>query len=370
MLNKYLQNLEKAEKLAGFSDKRELNKLPYKRFNQVWIMADKPLKEIYSQSLKHSELQLYPSTKYKAWGLWLLTRLKLKKSSHKLSKLLGINLKWSFIKSTYLPLRADVIYYRYHAIIMVYTSLNPRKVIKLALTKWGKVLMESEIESQRLASALKSKDVFIPAILKYCDKESIDFSVEEYFEGKRQSFEDKVFLETNYQKVFQFLLEFYLSNPIELQDLSESEFLGHDFVEEFIRKRDNGEEVLSIFKKLHSKKKRMILSRIHGDLNHNNILSNGEQVCIIDWGKSKHHYLARDLDNSSYNTKGVFKELIKRAEIDEELIYSYDEQLFLGRFIELNRLIYNGITRKTISKDLYIWTKSQNALLLKMSNGF
>src|SRR5690606_20208209 len=106
--------------------------------------------------------------------------------------------------------------------------------------------------------------------------------------GKRQSFKNRNLLEANYHKVFQFLLKFYLKNPIELQSLSESKFLNHDFVEEFISKQTHGEKVLSIYKKLYDEQKKMILCKVHGDLNHNNILSNGETVCIIDWGRSKH----------------------------------------------------------------------------------
>src|SRR5690606_15180817 len=103
-------------------------------------------------------------------------------------------------------------------------------------------------------------------------------TVEDYFEGEKQSFKNRRVLEANYHKVFQFLLKFYLKNPIELQSLTENKFLNHHFVEDFITKQPNGAKVVSIFKSLFAKKKKMILCRIHGDLNHSNVLSNGNTV--------------------------------------------------------------------------------------------
>lgn len=228
--------------------------------------------------------------------------------------------------------------------------------------------MANEVESQNLASSIVCGNVYIPSIIQEFHKGDIDFTVEEYFEGKRQSFKNRSQLEANYHKVFQFLLKYYLRAPIELQALSENKFLNHEFVEEFISKQSHGNEIISMFKKLYAKEKRMIMCRVHGDLNHNNILSNGDRVCIIDWGQSKHHYLFRDLDNSSYNTEPLYNEFIDNANISKEDVYSYGEQMFLVRFVEMNRLIHNGIVRKTISPLLYTWVKQQNIKLFKMSH--
>lgn len=367
MISKLIPNIQKAEKLSGITLKvREEIKLPYKQFNQIWIKADRPVMELYATSLKASELQFYPIKNLKAWAKFGLDFLKGNTEKIVFKKLLGIRFNWRFTKSADLPFHADIIYYRQRAVVMVYTK--KKRVLKIALTKQGKKDMDNEIISQRLASNILSEHIFIPTIIQELRNEDINFTVEEYFEGKRQSFKNKSVLEANYHKVFQFLLRFYLSAPIELQALSESKFLNHDFVEEFIRKQTHGAEVVSIFRKLYAKEKKMILCRIHGDLSHNNILSNSDQVCIIDWGKSKQHYLARDLDNSSYNTECVFDEFIERAHIDKRVIYSYKEQLFLGRFIEMNRLIHNGIVRRTITASLFSWTKSQILKLKEMGD--
>lgn len=367
MIHKFIKLLQQVEKHSGIRKETESSfQLPYKRFGQVWIRADKPIKNLYAETLKYSELPFYPNTNFKAWAVWLLKNVNFKNQSYKFSELVGIGFNWYFLKTVYLPLRADIIYGRMPSIVLIYASLDKKKVVKVAVTKWGKIQMKSEIESQRLASSITSKDVFIPSVLKECHDDSMDYSIEEYFPGNKLSFKDKKTLEANYHKVFRFLMEFYLINPIELQYLSESKFLNHDFVEEFIQNQGQGESVISIFKRLSSEKKQMILCRIHGDLSHANVLLNSDKISIIDWGKSKLHYLSQELDNSSYDTEDFYKEFVIRAKIEENKVYSYKEQLFLGRFIEMSRRIHNRIKRKTIDAPLYHWVKSQNELLIKM----
>lgn len=367
MKAEFIEQIGRVEEIWGIKPEQKHVLFPYKHFDRVWIKADKPLAEIYNKTIRYSELRFYPNTNYKAWVVWILMNFKLKKGSRKLSYLLGFGYKWPFVKPVYLPLEADIIYYRYHTIIMVYTASNRKKVIKVALTPWGKTMMKSEAQSQRLANLIPSKDVVVPAILNEVHREDLNFSVEVYFEGRRNSLKDKRLLKSSYYKVFQFMLELYLSNPIELQNLSENKFLGHGFVEEFLSDQDQTKVVMTTFKKLFAIEKKMILCRIHGDLSNNNILVSGDKVCIIDWGKSKHHYLAHDLDNSSYNTQEVYAEFNRRAQMDDDAIYPYHEQLFLGRFIELNRLIHNGIKRKTMTPYFYSSIKQQTEVLRKMA---
>src|SRR5690606_18116077 len=126
--------------------------------------------------------------------------------------------------------------------------------------------------------------------------------------------------------------------------------------------------ILSVFKRLYSKEKKMILCRIHGDLNHSNILSNKDKICIIDWGKSKHHYLFRDLDNSSLNTEPIYEQFIKMSGLNSANIYSYNEQLFLEVFIEVCRLIHYGIKTKTIGSSFYRLIDSKNRRLVEIIN--
>ena len=155
MINKFLTRLKQTESLSGVSISTEAKLIPYKRFGSVWVRADKPIKEIYLKTIKNSELQFYPNTNYKAWGMWLLKLLKLKNNNYSLQKLLGIAVNWQFIKPVYLPLQADIIYYRHNAIIMIYTGIDKKKVIKVVITNWGETLMKSEIESQGLAGSFQ-----------------------------------------------------------------------------------------------------------------------------------------------------------------------------------------------------------------------
>jgi len=359
-----IKKLQEVERLSEVNLESTKLLIPYKRFDQVWIKADKPVMEIYATTLKNSELQFYVSKNLKAWVRFGLSILKSKNNKQILMKLLGVRVVWRFLEKVDFSLYADIIYYRQRAVVMVYNK--EKKVVKFALTQRGKKDLRNEVISQRLASTIPSKQVFIPKIIKEFRNEDVEFTVEEYFEGKRQTFKNKSVLEANYHKVFQFLLKFYLSAPMELQALSGSKFLNHEFVEEFIRKQTHGAEVVSIFRKLYAKEKRMILCRIHGDLSHNNILIGNDKVCIIDWGKSKQHYLARDLDNSSFDTEDTYNNFVKQAKIDDSEVYSYREQIFLARFIEMSRLIHNGIKRNTLTPYLYSLTKSENMRLLKM----
>lgn len=366
MITQHLLQLKQVENLAGIVPETAEMMFPYKRFDKVWIRADKSLDQVYTKSLKHSELQFYPSSNYRAWGVWLLTFLKLKKGNQTISKLLGIGFNWLFAKRIYFPVQADIIYYRKHTVVSIYTSLKNKKVIKMALTSNGIASMKAEIQSQRIANTIKSEEVYVPKIIMESVSNDLIFSVVEFFVGRKQSFMNRNGLKTNYRKAYKFLLNLYLLNPIELQRTSQSQFLNHDFVEEYILSIDQGEMLLSLFKKLDSKQKYLILCRIHGDLNHHNLLSNKGKLCIIDWAESKHYYISVDMENSSYNTEAVFEEFVARAQLDKNELYSYHEQLYLAGFIGMSRLIYLGLTRK-MTDGIKKFINSKNQRLVEMS---
>src|SRR5690606_18553513 len=196
--------------------------------------ADKPLRELYASSIKTLDVQFFPERKFTAWVLYLLNFLKRRKRNTSLYSLLGIRATWKLLKVADFRLNADIIYSRQHSVVMIYSVVDKKKVIKLATTNRGKRDMRNEVVSQNLAGSIDFKDVFIPAILQEYHKDNLDFTVEDYFEGEKQSFKNRRVLEANYHKVFQFLLKFYLKNPIELQSLTENKFLNHHFVEDFI----------------------------------------------------------------------------------------------------------------------------------------
>jgi len=85
---------------------------------------------------------------------------------------------------------------------MVYTT--ERKVVKVALTKPGQRDMANETESQRTASAIDIPGISVSKIIQEFHDNGLNFTVEEYFIEKKQSFKDRKKLEENYAKVFDF----------------------------------------------------------------------------------------------------------------------------------------------------------------------
>lgn len=278
-MKNYIDILQRVEYQVDFLSKNAVD-IPYKKVGDVWIKANHSLIKTYQKTLKNSELPIFPDSGYKTWGVFILSKLKGKEIKTNFKKLLGIGLNWRFLKKEYVPLQADILYYRTRAIVMVYTT--ERKVVKVALTKPGQRDMANETESQRTASAIAIPGISVSKIIQEFHDNGLDFTVEEYFIGKKQSFKDKKILEKNYAKVFDFMIEFYFKYPIELESLYDSRFLNHEFVEEYIKNVEGGETLLSIYKKLSVKEKKIIKCQIHGDLNHRNVLSNENQLCIID----------------------------------------------------------------------------------------
>lgn len=115
--------------------------IPYKIVGDVWIKANHSLIKTYQKTLKNSELPIFPNPSYKTWGVFILSKLKGKETKTNFKKLLGIGLNWRFLKKEYVPLRADILYYRTRAIVMVYTT--ERKVVKVALTISGQQDMKN-----------------------------------------------------------------------------------------------------------------------------------------------------------------------------------------------------------------------------------
>lgn len=340
-------------------DNSKGGEIQYKKFGKTWIRADRPFVSLKEDTLNFSELQVQPNWNMTNWGIWFLSLFKKKKEPILFHNLLGIQLLWKSQRKRFLPCRADIIYDRGSSIILVYASLQRPFVIKLAISEAARQSLQSETQAQKRAFEIKSQDIVIPEILKECYEEELFFIAETYFKGKKQSFDNSEKLQRIFGKVFDFLLEFYLANPIELKGLTNNRYLDNPVVENFISNQKYGISIIDNFRKLKSKDLKLISGIIHGDLSHNNILTNHEEICIIDWGKSKTTFLARDLDNSSFDTKGVFEELIKQGNLPAEELYTYHEQIFLENYIELNRKLYKWLIWKKKSSNFNLWINSQ-----------
>src|SRR5690606_38634645 len=133
-MKNYIDILQRVEYQVDFLSKNAVD-IPYKKVGDVWIKANHSLIKTYQKTLKNSELPIFHNPSYKTWGVFILSKLNGKETITNFKKLLGIGLNWRFIKKEYVPLRADILYYRTRAIVMVYTT--EKKVVKVALTKPG-----------------------------------------------------------------------------------------------------------------------------------------------------------------------------------------------------------------------------------------
>lgn len=124
--------LQDVERLFGITIKSEKLGIPYKRFNQTLIRADKPIMDIYASTLKNSELQFFVNKNVKAWVVYILNSF-LKKKKQPLKNLLGIKRVWRFLEVIDMPLHADIVYFRQRAVVMVYSK--EKRVVKVALTQ-------------------------------------------------------------------------------------------------------------------------------------------------------------------------------------------------------------------------------------------
>jgi len=360
MLESNVNILYKAEKKVSES----LNKNCLANYRVYGILRIKSGISKNSPIFKNNEIRLLPSINLKHWALWFLNKLKIKNSKITLRSLLGLYLCWPFLKKIQLPLSADIIFYRLPVSVLLYDKKENSKVIKVALKESGKLKNNNEMESLLSASKIKHQKVKVPKIELEHDDDGLNFFVQDFFVGKQLDFKDD--LSNIFNNIFDFLLKFYILKGIELNDINENRFLNHTFVEDYICSQKRGKEVVEIYKRLLRKDKRMLWGWVHGDLSHHNILYNQDQICIIDWGKSKKNYLAVDLDITNFRTNDVFDAIIYESGIDKESIYTLNEQIFIKRFAEVNRLVHNGIKRKTLSNTFYKWVENQNEVLLSI----
>lgn len=139
-MKSFIDILQRAEHLADFLPRKAV-KRPYKIVDSVWIKGELSLRKTYNKTLKNSEILVFPYPIFKIWIAFVLQKLKCKETKTNFKKLLGIGLNWRFLKKEYVPLQADILYYRTRAIVMVYTT--ERKVVKVALTISGQQDMKN-----------------------------------------------------------------------------------------------------------------------------------------------------------------------------------------------------------------------------------
>lgn len=339
--------LKEAEKQADidFSDQETL--VPYKQFRKVWIRADISFWKIYFSVLKYSDIQFFPSISFKKWGVWLKALLKFRKGKRKKKPPIGIGMIWTWKEKIYLPIHADIIYIKGDVSVLVYKKSSSDCVIKIAHTLKAKNKLIKEIIQQKIALEIKSNLITIPEIIQV-KQDNIFFKRESYFRGKKLNYNSKSNLNRQYKKVFSFMVEFYLLHPIVMKSVGEV-YQNNSCVIELIENQPKGHLVLKFFRELSQKDKKLIFIQTHGDLSHFNILYKKTTTAIIDWGESEFTFLYKDFLNSSYFPKNEYQLLIERAELDSNLLFNFEEQLFLGRFIKMHNRV-SEILKKNVTK--------------------
>src|SRR5690606_6018367 len=100
-----------------------------------------------------------------------------------------LSFNWFFLKKEYFPLQADLIYHRHHHAILIYAK--EMQVVKIGLTGWGKVKLQSEMDSQRCAFNIQQNKIIIPFIFKIHNQDDTMFYVQQLVEGKKLSFKNR-----------------------------------------------------------------------------------------------------------------------------------------------------------------------------------
>lgn len=313
----------------------------YKKFSDSYIRADLSTKELIKVFI-HSEHSLFPIFNLKAWYKYL----KQKKYKKFLSSS-GVLLQWFFLKKEKLPIQADLVYVRHGYIIMIYANLEVPKVVKIAKNKSAQRVLRKEAEKLEYISRFQNEEIFIPKLLDSDFTEnSLNYTVEEFFPGKRQTFKNRRRLRHSYENVFKFLVEVYLQHEITLYKVDKKNLKNFKEVIEFFESFKHGSEANRLVLPLIEKKRCLILTFVHNDLNHKNILTGRRKIGIIDWADSGYEYLSQDLRTSSFSTHKVFEEFVIRAKIDQEKIYDFHEQLVLGDYLMLYKLAIRYLSRK------------------------
>lgn len=351
------------ERRANLAPKVQ-KEIPYKEFKNAYIRADKSFWKTYKASLKSSHIRVFPSFYYKLIGVRLLRFLGLKEKTRKHSHFFGVALHWYFIKKKYLPIQADIIYKKPHTAILIYTK--EKYVVKVAFSKNEQSRLKNEIFHQCAARKISSTKIFIPEILQEYHDEQFSFKKEVYVPGKKLNFSIVNNIEKHYSKVFAFMTDFYLANGITQKPVKEI-YKKNQEILEFIRNHDYGNYIVSVSEKLISENKEVLLIQTHGDLSHHNVLYYDKELFIIDWGEAEYTLMHKDFYSSSYYPIEEYEKLLVRGRMNQELLYSFDEQLFIGKFISLLDYISQRWQNGNPSFKVYRKMKSMNKKLLKIA---
>ncbi|RZK09635.1 MAG: hypothetical protein EOO46_13250, partial [Flavobacterium sp.] len=235
-------------------------------------------------------------------------------------------------------------------ILLYIDAVNPR-VLKFNLRnnlEYATKRLEDEIKSQKIANEIKHKSIDTPRLKSVFSADGLFGFEQELIHANDLGAFSSNRLKGVFVEVFDFMFDFYKLSGVSLISPKDNVFVGHDFVDNYLNQFDKGAELIETFTSILSKNKKVFWGRTHGDLSLNNILiDKNQKTWIIDWGKSKEQYLAKDLRNSNYEANDLYFKIVDHFGFERESVYSLQEQIFIEDYIELSRLVHNEIVRKT-----------------------
>jgi len=328
--------------------------MQYKKYNQAYISCNNSFYSILRQGINNSEIRIYPSLEVKLWILWgfQILGFQKNKTNIRLFNLLGLLGSWLFIKKTELPINVDIIFMKTRFFILIKSSASNRYVVKLRRNEEGAIRLNNELMSLQLANRVDSHktNVISPSILE--SNPEAGYLKIEFLEGVSLGLARAKELKPITDEISNFMVNFYLLNGTRMISLLDFEYKKDDRVVDFICSRTLGNEVLKIYSNLCEVNKKLLYSRIHGDLGINNILIDSENnIKLIDWEKSKNYLVAEDMKSSLLNSRATYKSLITQLKISAEekaQVFSFEEQIFVAMYLKLYEFTYNAINRNLL----------------------
>ncbi len=231
------------------------------------------------------------------------------------------------------------------SITLVYNEPDKNCVIKIALNR-NTTLPTAQLKRSLLneLNILKRlhfphEVVKIPRVIKDGSRFTYPYIIQQLIYGNTLYYTRSRRFEPRLVYVFRLLKRFYMEQKIELKypffSQDSKEFLFFiAYLNEYYLNRDTLKTFsIETLRKVYFNKKKLLVSRIHGDIVSGNIILDKKGcLWVIDWGGSKIHYIAEDLDDSfSKDAKVVYDELLNEMKYSKEDIYTYHEQVFITK---------------------------------------
>lgn len=257
--------------------------------------------------------------------------------------LTGYLLLFPFVKKKQYKVLANAFYFKRgkRYVVLFYTSSSINSVFKVVTTSKTKHIYQFkqefslEIEGQKEANKIKHPTVFTPKLKSYQLEGEIIF-IEQEFIPKSKSLKYLSVSKANQilEEVFDFMLEFYKKNKLELKKLKQITY-DKEKIEFVLDYYQLDAKIIAKYESLIQQKKKLIYGKIHGDLHYENILYTKEKkVCIIDWGKFKDAYWVEETINGFIYfpenlVSDFFYKIKNHFAFDINEMYTVKEQQFL-----------------------------------------